>query len=102
MKDVQRWLKQQHLHTSSARSYLLPRDPVLMPTVLNQTRALAVQLNFLDADMISWQLLVEKYGAAMAGICLVLRLHLLHQCLDQLHKRRLRCIEVHRTARQLE
>ena len=56
MKDVQRWLKQQHLHTSSARSYLLPRDPVLMPTVLNQTRALAVQLNFLDADVISWQL----------------------------------------------
>ena len=27
-----------------------------MPTVLNQTRALAVQLNFLDADVISWQL----------------------------------------------
>ena len=27
-----------------------------MPTVLNQTRASAVQLNFLDADVISWQL----------------------------------------------
>ena len=26
---------------------------ILMPTVLNQTRALAVQLNFLDADVIS-------------------------------------------------
>ena len=29
---------------------------ILMPTFLNQTRALAVQLNFLDADVISWQL----------------------------------------------